>query len=108
MIDSIVFSDPKEIPNEDPDEVIEYGTFEELIRAACLRGGDLDVKLKKILPKYADVEIPALERDVTGTLICPGVPKMCLGSDYYPMFPLCCDNCDYFLKCFPEAMPGEA
>lgn len=58
---------------------------------------------EKFLAECEDVEVPPIERDVTGTPICPGHPKLCLGSgDFAPMFECCCDNCDHFLKCFPE------
>ncbi len=51
----------------------------------------------------AGIEVPALERDPSGTPICPGHPKMCFGSgDFAPMFECCCDECDYYLACFPE------
>ena len=85
--------------------MIEYGTFDELLRAACLCGGDLDVELKKILEENADVVVPALERDVTGTIICPGHPEICLGSGDFPGFECCCDECDYLAHCYPEDEP---
>ena len=104
----ITFSDPKEIPNEKPDETIQYGTFEDLLLAAGRRCVDEDAaEIEKLLEECKDIEVPAFERDITGTLICPGYPKLCLGSDNYPAFAICCDECDHFLKCFPEAMPGE-
>ena len=54
----------------------------------------------------ADVEVPSLERDVTGTPICPGHPKMCLGSgDFAPMFECCCDECDYLELCLEADKP---
>lgn len=40
--------------------------------------------------------------DVTGTPLTPGRPKTCLGSDAFPDFPLCCDECDYLAACFPD------
>lgn len=40
--------------------------------------------------------------DVTGTPLTPGKPSECLGGDHHPEHPLCCDECDYFLQCFPE------
>lgn len=45
--------------------------------------------------------------DVTGTELTPGDPENCLGGDNHPEYPLCCDECDHFLKCFPEAMPQQ-
>ena len=43
--------------------------------------------------------------DVTGVELTPGKPDVCLGGDKPPEYPLCCDECDYFLLCFPEYMP---
>ena len=43
--------------------------------------------------------------DVTGVELTPGKPDECLGGDKHPEYPLCCDECDYFLLCFPEYMP---
>ena len=47
--------------------------------------------------------------DVTGTELTPGDPQNCLGGDNHPEHPLCCDECDYYLACFPEwdARRGE-
>ena len=39
--------------------------------------------------------------DVTGVELTPGDRDTCLGGDNYPEYPLCCDECDYFLLCFP-------
>ena len=44
--------------------------------------------------------------DVTGTELTPGDPQNCLGGDNHPEHPLCCDECDYYLACFPEWAPG--
>ena len=43
--------------------------------------------------------------DVTGVELTPGDRDTCLGGDNHPEYPLCCDECDYFLLCFPEYMP---
>lgn len=40
--------------------------------------------------------------DPTGTVLSPGDPQGCLGGENHPEHPLCCDNCDHFLKCYPE------
>ena len=74
--------------------------FDELIKKAFLEADVED--FDKILEENADVDVPTLERDVTGTPICPGHPKLCLGSGDFPGFECCCDECDYFLACFPE------
>lgn len=54
---------------------------------------------------------PAREIDPgTGTELSPGHPAECNGNgkhtdaDGQPL-PLCCDECDFFLKCFPESEP---
>ncbi|MBQ7358363.1 MAG: hypothetical protein IJW65_06485 [Clostridia bacterium] len=39
--------------------------------------------------------------DVTGTELTPGEPTVCLGNGERG-FECCCDECDYFLVCFPE------
>ena len=39
--------------------------------------------------------------DVTGTEITPGKPTACLGNGDQG-FECCCDECDYFLLCFPK------
>ena len=40
--------------------------------------------------------------DETGAELKPGKPDECEGNGKHPLFELCCDECDYFLKCFPE------
>lgn len=44
-----------------------------------------------------------IELDPSGTPLTPGHPKICLGSGAFPGFECCCDNCDFFLKCFPKS-----
>ena len=39
--------------------------------------------------------------DVTGVELTPGAPSVCLGNGNQG-FECCCDECDYFLLCFPE------
>ncbi len=39
--------------------------------------------------------------DVTGVELAPGDPSVCLGKGEYG-FECCCDECDYYLLCFPE------
>ena len=45
--------------------------------------------------------------DVTGAELKPGDPENCQGNGEHPDFECCCDECDYYLACFPEAMPGD-
>lgn len=45
--------------------------------------------------------------DPTGVELSPGEPKKCLGNgehvdDKGRAIECCCDECDYFLLCFPE------
>ena len=46
-------------------------------------------------------DIPKKVIDVTGTELTPGEPTVCLGNGDQG-FECCCDECDYFLLCFPE------
>ena len=39
--------------------------------------------------------------DVTDVELTPGEPTVCLGSGEQD-FECCCDECDYYLLCFPE------
>ena len=39
--------------------------------------------------------------DITGTELMPGEPLACLGNGEQG-FECCCDECDYYLLCFPE------
>lgn len=45
--------------------------------------------------------IPKKVIDITGTELTPGEPDVCLGNGEQG-FECCCDECDYFLRCFPE------
>lgn len=38
----------------------------------------------------------------TGVLLHPGVPDRCPGNGTEPDYEICCDNCNWFLECFPE------
>ena len=44
--------------------------------------------------------------DVTGTELTPGKPRVCLGNGEQG-FECCCDECNYFLLCFPECYPEK-
>lgn len=39
--------------------------------------------------------------DPTGAILMPGCPEKCEGNGEHPGFECCCDECDYYLKCFP-------
>ena len=40
--------------------------------------------------------------DVTGIELTPGEPTVCIGNGEQG-FECCCDECDYYLLCCPEA-----
>ena len=48
--------------------------------------------------------IPKKVIDITGTELTPGKPTVCLGNGEQGL-ECCCDECDYFLRCFPEFDP---
>ena len=45
--------------------------------------------------------IPKKVIDITGVELTPGEPDVCLGNGEQG-FECCCDECDWFLLCFPE------
>ena len=49
-------------------------------------------------------KIPKKVIDVTGVELIPGEPIACPGNGKWG-YECCCDECDYFLLCFPEFMP---
>ena len=42
--------------------------------------------------------------DITGIELIPGEPTVCIGNGEQG-FECCCDECDYYLLCFPEFDP---
>ena len=50
---------------------------------------------------YMHKDIPRKIIDITGVVLTPGKPDVCLGNGEQG-FECCCDECDYFLLCFPE------
>ena len=42
--------------------------------------------------------------DITGIELMPGEPTVCLGNGEQG-FECCCDECDYYLLCFPKFDP---
>ena len=50
---------------------------------------------------YMNKNIPEKIIDITGIELTPGKPTICLGNGEQG-FECCCDECDYFLLCFPE------
>ena len=49
-------------------------------------------------------DLPEKVTDITGVELTPGKPLVCLGNGDQG-FECCCDECDYFLLCFPEFYP---
>ena len=49
-------------------------------------------------------KIPKKVIDITGIELTPGEPNVCLGNGDQGL-ECCCDECDYFLLCFPEYKP---
>ena len=45
--------------------------------------------------------IPKKVIDITDTELTSGEPAVCLGNGEQG-FECCCDECDYYLLCFPE------
>ena len=50
---------------------------------------------------YMSGNIQKKEIDITGVELMPGEPTVCLGNGEQG-FECCCDECDYYLLCFPE------
>lgn len=42
--------------------------------------------------------------DITGVELMPGEPAVCLGNGEQGL-ECCCDECDYYLLCFPQFDP---
>ena len=45
--------------------------------------------------------IPKRVIDITGVVLTPGEPIVCL-ENREQGFECCCDECDYYLLCYPE------
>ena len=50
---------------------------------------------------YMSKNNPKKVIDITDVELTPGEPKVCLGNGEQG-FECCCDECDYFLLCFPQ------
>ena len=53
---------------------------------------------------YMSKNVPKKIIDITGVVLTPGEPTVCLGNGEQG-FECCCDECAYFLLCFPEFDP---
>ena len=49
-------------------------------------------------------DVPEKVIDITGIELTPGEPDVCLGNGEQGL-ECCCDECDYYLLCFPEFDP---
>ena len=45
--------------------------------------------------------------DPTGAVLFPGSPEFCEGNGKHEGYECCCDNCDYYLECFPDDTEEE-
>ena len=50
---------------------------------------------------YMSKNIPNKVIDITGIELTPGQPAVCLGNGAQGL-ECCCDECNYYLLCFPE------
>ena len=44
--------------------------------------------------------------DITGIELTPEQPAVCLGNGEQEL-EVCCDECNYYLLCFPEFVPKD-
>lgn len=42
--------------------------------------------------------------EFTGAELQPGDPERCQGNGEHPDFECCCENCNWYLACFPDAL----
>ena len=54
-----------------------------------------------LIGEYMNKNIQEKIIDIIGIKLTPGKPTVCLGNGEQG-FECCCDECDYFLLCFPE------
>ena len=57
-----------------------------------------------LIGRYMSKNIQEKIVDITGIELMPGKPTACLGNGEQG-FECCCDECDYYLLCFPEFDP---
>ena len=60
--------------------------------------------LYAVIGGYMSKKIQKRITDITGIELMPGNPTVCLGNGEQG-FECCCDECDYYLLCFPEFDP---
>ena len=53
------------------------------------------------------MNMPDMIDPSTGTKLTPSFHgKECLGNGEWPGYECCCDECDWFLQCFPDWHEG--
>lgn len=80
----------KQTPKE---KDIEYGFLDDLIAAA----------VPLVVAEEAKDFLDSALIDPTGAILAPGRPDLCEGNGEDPRYEICCDNCEHYLTCFPEA-----
>lgn len=50
----------------------------------------------------AEEKILETVSDSSGAVLTPGKPQTCEGNGSNDSYEICCDECDWFLACFPE------
>lgn len=127
-LDAIVAQTPK-IDHEDVfkrmDEAIEEiktekpkaGTMDDLLEATCgrivadearefLEQDTSDNEPSERMKRFGEA-LKVYEIDVTGAVLFPGYPEFCEGNGKHKGVECCCDACDFYLACFPEATPQK-
>lgn len=93
------------------------GTLDDLIEAAVpavvadearefLEQETSDNEPSERMKRFGEA-LKVYEIDVTGAVLFPGYPEFCEGNGKHKGVECCCDECDHFLACFPEAMPQK-
>lgn len=57
--------------------------------------------LKKFVSE-SEEKLPETFPDDSGAVLTPGRPQTCEGNGKDERFEICCDECNWFLACFPE------
>ena len=67
-----------------------------------LKGFETKTKAIEAWNSGLNTVLPDFDIDPTGTTLRPGRPETCQGNGKHPGIESCCDNCSYYLACFPE------
>ena len=63
----------------------------------------MEEKFDNACESFPDI-LPEVDMDPTGAELRLGRPEICQGNGEDPQFEICCENCDWYLACFPEAL----